>query len=82
MIDETKENKKRIIVLSEREFGIIRNLIWDKIESLVNEKDDLNDPECGVLYHVKIGLLESLAEKLLRSTGEPGMNDLIDNLEK
>ena len=67
MVDESKENRKLIIVeLSEREIGTIRKLIWDKIESLVNEKDNLDDPEYGVLYHVKIGLLESLAEKFSR----------------
>lgn len=66
-MDESKENKKLIIVeLSEREIGTIKKLIWDKIESLVNEKDNLDDPEYGVLYHIKIGLLESLAEKFLR----------------
>ena len=63
MINETKENKKRLIELSEREIKVIRNLIWDKVESLVIEKDNLDDPEYGVIYHIKIGLLESLIEK-------------------
>ena len=63
MMNENKENKKRVIELSEREIKVIRNLIWDKVESLVIEKDNLDDPEYGVIYHIKIGLLESLIEK-------------------
>ena len=62
-MNEAKENKKRIIELSEREIKVVRNLIWDKIESLMNEKDNLDDPEYGVLYHINIGLLESLVDK-------------------
>lgn len=63
MTGEDKENKKRIIELSEREIKVVRNLIWDRIERLTNEKDDLDEPEYGVLYHIKIGLLESLIDK-------------------
>ena len=63
MINEGKENKKRLIELSEREIKVIRNLIWDKVESLVIEKDNLDDPEYGVIYHIKIGSLESLIDK-------------------
>ena len=63
MMNEKKENKKRVIELSEREIKVIRNLIWDKVESLVIEKDNLDEPEYGVLYHIKIGMLESLVDK-------------------
>ena len=57
------ENKKRIIEISEKECAVIRNLIWEKQERLINEKDNLDDPEYGVIYHIKIGLLESLIDK-------------------
>ena len=63
MINETKENKKRVIELSEREIKVIRNLIWEKQERLDYEKDNLDDPEYGVIYHIKNGLLQSLLDK-------------------
>ena len=62
-MNEKKENKKRVIALSEREIKIIRNLIWDKQEQLDYEKDNLDDPEYGVIYHIKNGLLQSLLDK-------------------
>ena len=62
-MNENKDNKKRVIELSEKEIKVIRHLIWDKVENLVIEKDNLDEPEYGVLYHIKIGLLESLVEK-------------------
>ena len=45
MMNETKENKKRVIELSEREIKIIRYLIWEKQERLDYEKDNLDDPK-------------------------------------
>ena len=57
------ENKKRTIEISEKECRVVRNLIMNKIESLENEKDYLYEPEYGVIYHIKIGLLESLIDK-------------------
>ena len=45
--------KKRIIELSEREIKIIRDLIWEKQERLDYEKDNLDDAEYGVIYHIK-----------------------------
>ena len=57
------ENKKRTIEISEKECSVVRHLIWNKIESLDIEKDNLDDPEYGVIYHIKIGLLESLIDK-------------------
>ena len=44
-MNETKENKKRVIELSEKEIKVIRNLIWEKQEQLDYEKDNLDDPE-------------------------------------
>ena len=60
---DNKENKKRVIELSEKEIKVIRNLIWEKQEQLDYEKDNLDDPEYGVIYHIKIGLLQSLLDK-------------------
>ena len=62
-MNRKKDIKKRSIMLSDKECEVIRNLIWDRIEDLDIEKDNLEDPEYGVLYHIKISLLESLAEK-------------------
>ena len=59
-----KKNNKRTIILSERGCEVIRNLIYDKIEELEIAKDNLGDSEYGVLYHMKIRLLESIAAKL------------------
>ena len=58
-----REDNKRVIVLSEKEYKVIRSLIEDKIEELDMEKDNLEDPEYGVLYHIKISLLNSIVEK-------------------
>ena len=63
MMNETKENKKRVIEISEKEIKIIRNLIWEKQERLDYEKDNLDDSEYGVIYHIKNGLLQSLLDK-------------------
>ena len=62
MMNETKE-KKRVIELSDREIKVIRDLIWEKQEHLDYEKDHLDDPEYGVIYHIKNGLLQSLLDK-------------------
>ena len=43
-MNEKKENKKRVIELSEKEIKVIRNLIWEKQERLDYEKDNLDDP--------------------------------------
>ena len=67
-------NNKRVILLSEKECKVIRNLIEAKIEELDLEKDNLEDPEYGVLYHIKIGLLNSILEKHFKLEG-PGMMD-------
>ena len=75
MVNDTKENKKRLIELSEREIKVIRNLIWDKVESLVIEKDNLDDPEYDVIYHIKIDLLESLIEKYFYDSNEKSPAD-------
>ena len=60
---DNKENKTRVIELREKEIKVIRNLIWEKQEQLDYEKDNLDDPEYGVLYHIKNGLLQSLLDK-------------------
>lgn len=67
-------NNKRVILLSEKECKIIRNIIEAKIEELETEKDNLEDPEYGVLYHIKMALLNSIAEKHFKLDG-PGMMD-------
>ena len=59
----TDKNKKRTIEISEKECEVIRNLIWDKVERLENNRDNLDDHEYGVICHIKIGLLESLVSK-------------------
>ena len=43
-MNETQENKKRVIELSEREIKVIRNLIWEKQEQLDYEKIILMTP--------------------------------------
>lgn len=67
-------SNKRFILLSEKECKVIRNLIEAKIEELDLEKDNMEDPEYGVLYHIKIGLLNSILEKHFKLDG-PGMMD-------
>lgn len=67
-------SNKRVILLSEKECKVIRNLIEAKIEELDLAKDNLDDPEYGVLYHIKIGLLNTILEKHFRLDG-PGMMD-------
>ena len=69
-------NNKRIVMLSERECEVIKNLIWDRIEELDIEKDNLEDPEYGVLYHIKISLLESIAAKLENNDSPGGLTKL------
>lgn len=66
---EDSNNKKRVILLSERECEVVKNLIEAKMEELDLEKDNLEDPEYGVLYHIKIDRLNSIAEKFSNMTG-------------
>lgn len=68
------KSDKRVILLSEKECKVIRNLIEAKIEELDLEKDNLDDPEYGVLHHIKIELLNSIAQKNFKLDG-PGMKD-------
>ena len=66
---EDSNNKKRFILLSERECEVVKNLIEAKMEELDLEKDNLEDPEYGILYHIKIDCLNSIAEKFSNMTG-------------
>ena len=81
-----KNNNRRVLLFSEKECEVIRNLIEAKIEELDIEKDNLEDPEYGVLCHIKMALLNSIPKKHFRLDG-PGMmdtsalDDFLKNLE-
>ena len=65
---------KRVILLSERECEVIKNLIEAKIEDLEIGKDNLEETEYSVLHNIKITLLNSVPKKHFRLDG-PGMMD-------
>lgn len=69
-----KNHNKRVILLSEKEFMLIRNLIDAKIEELDMAKDNLDDAEYGLLHQIKIELMNSIEKKYFRLDG-PGMMD-------
>lgn len=69
-----KNNNKRVILLSEKECMLIRNLIDAKIEEMDMAKDNLDDAEYGLLHQIKIELMNSIPEKHFRLDG-PGMMD-------
>lgn len=80
--------KKSIILpLSEKEYEGIRNLIESRIEELDMAKDNLDDSEYGVLHHIKIELLNSIAEKHFRLDGagiahRSAIVDFLNNIDE
>lgn len=77
-------SNKRVILLSEKECEVIRNLIEARIEEL--EKDNLEDPEYGVLCHIKMTLLNRIPEKHFKLDGSgmldtSAFDDFLKNIE-